>query len=249
MRVFFLLPLIASRVSAQSFEAASLRIQESGGNLRGNRGPQSEIQVTTGSLIAHGATLRSLVQWAWNLPPLAVSGPPEIDDGHYDVIARTAQPSGTDEIRVMMRHLLEERLSLQAHIEKKEKKVYALTVVPTGPKSQESTTEGPAEFTRSIVAGKTALVVRRGTMRELADALAKKLDELIVDQTGLKGRYDLSIDITPYAASPGDLNLSDNDVLTIMFSSLPAQTGLKLNSRRQPIELLVVDHIGPLKEN
>ncbi len=245
MRVPFLLPLITCCLFAQSFETASLRIQENGGSL----GSQSEIQTSPETLIAHGATLRSLVQWAWNVPPLAVSGPPEIDETHYDVIARTGKRADTDEIRVMLRQLLGERLSVRAHIEKKEKKAYALTLIPTGPKFQESTTDGPAEFTRSISAGKTALVVRRGTMQELADALAKKLNELIVDQTGLKGRYDLNIDITPYAASPGDLNISDNDVLTIMFSSLPAQTGLKLDSRRQPVDLLIVDHVGPLKEN
>ena len=230
---------------AQSFETASIRVQERGGGI----GPQSEIQASESSLIAHGATLRSLVQWAWDIPPLAISGPAEIDEGHYDVSARTARPSGTDEIRAMLRDLLGERLSLQAHEEKKVMRVYALTVGPNGPKFQESTTEGPAEFSRSIAGGKTALVVRRGTIPELAAALARKLNELIVDETGLKGRYDLSIDITPYAGQPGDLSLAANDVLTILFSSLPAQTGLKLDSRRQAVDLLIVDHVGDLKAN
>ena len=230
---------------AQEFETASIRVQErSGGN-----GPQSEIQASPGSLIAHGATLRSLVQWAWDIPPLAISGAAEIDEGYYDVSARTARPSSTDEIRLMLRRLLGERLSLEAHWEKKELRVYALILGPGGPKFQESTSEGPAEFSRSIAGGRTALVVRRGAMPELAAALAKKLNELIVDETGLKGRYDLRIDITPYAGQPGDLSLAANDILTILFSSLPAQTGLRLDARRQPVDLLIVDHVGPLKEN
>jgi uncharacterized protein (TIGR03435 family) len=222
-----------------------LRIHEAADNSQ----PPSDVQVSAGSFIAHGATLRSLIQWAWDVPPLTLSGPPAIDEAHYDVSARTGHPDSDNEIRLMLRHLLGERLSLQTHIEQKEKKVYALTVGPNGPRFRESTDDGPPEFSRNIVGGKTALVVHRGSMTQLANELAKKLNEIIVDETGLKGRYDLSIDITTYAGSPGDLSLAENDVLSILFSSLPAQTGLKLDSRRQLVDLLVVDHLGPLKEN
>ncbi len=234
--------ICSSCLFGQSFETASLRVQDASGT-------QSGIQATLGSFIVRGATLRSLVQWAWDVPPLSVSGLSSIDELRYDVTARTAQPATNAEMRVMLRNLLAERLSLQAHIEKKEKRHYALIVTADGPRFRESVEEGPAEFTRSIKDGRTALVVRRAAMPELAAQLARKLNELIVDETGLKGRYDLSIDITPYAGAPGDLNIADNDVLTIMFASLPAQTGLKLNSSKQPVDLLIVDHVGSLKDN
>ncbi len=232
----------SSGLASQTFDSASLKVQDASG-------PQSEIQVTPSSFAVRGASLRYLIQWAWDVPSLAISGSSAIDDIRYDVTARTGQPASSDQIRAMLRGLLNDRLSLQTHVEKKEKKHYALIVIPGGPKFRESTDDGPAEFTRGVNNGKTALVVRRGSMSELAAQLARKLNELIVDQTGLKGRYDLSIDITPYASKPGDLSIADNDVLTIMFASLPAQTGLKLDSSKQPVDILVVDRVGPLKGN
>ncbi len=232
---------------AQSFETASFRATEPGDN-----GQQSGPQVSPRSFVARGATLRSLIQWAWDVPPLALSGSPQIDQEYFDVAARTENPASTDELRIMLRHLLSERLALQTHIEKKEMRVYALTVAPNGPKFNESLAEGSAEFTRSVVAGKDhACGSTCNNVRRLAAALAKKLNELIVDETGLKGHYDLNIDITAYANgdNPQDLGIAYNDVLTILFSSLPAQTGLKLTSRREPVELLIVDNVGMLREN
>jgi uncharacterized protein (TIGR03435 family) len=172
-----------------------------------------------------------------------------IDDLRYEIAARTERPAGIEEMRMMLRHLLIERLALQTHVEKKDKRVYALTLAPGGPKFKESTVDGPPDFSRSIVSGKTALVVRRATMAQLGAALSRKFNELIVDATALHGRYDLAIDISAYAGAPGDLGLAYDDVLTILFSSLPAQTGLKLDSRRQFVEMLIVDHVGSPAEN
>ena len=62
------LKAVALFAVAQSLETASMRVQE---GTPGN-GPRSRIQASPSSLVVHGATLRSLVQWAWDIAPLAI---------------------------------------------------------------------------------------------------------------------------------------------------------------------------------
>ena len=77
-------------------------------------------------------------------------------------------------------------------------------------------------------------------MRELASRLAAGLRMPVIDKTGLPGRYDFTIDLMPYfpeAKGP------DVDFAAMIMAALPDQLGLTLESRKEPIEILVVDHV------
>jgi uncharacterized protein (TIGR03435 family) len=62
----------------------------------------------------------------------------------------------------------------------------------------------------------------------------------VVDKTGLSGRYDFTVDLSSYLADtkPGE----QPDMTGIMVSALREQLGLNLESRKERVEILVIDH-------
>jgi uncharacterized protein (TIGR03435 family) len=127
-------------------------------------------------------------------------------------------------------------MGVQAHMEKREMAVYALTVAKGGPKFSESTTEGP------MVSGqdKGAVLIQRVSMGELAAELGRgQFDRSVIDATGLKGRYDIRLDMAAIAAA----NQQDKmDAASAMITALQEQMGLKLEGRKDWADVLVIDH-------
>jgi uncharacterized protein (TIGR03435 family) len=77
-------------------------------------------------------------------------------------------------------------------------------------------------------------------MGELAAELGKGLlDRPVIDATGLKGRYDIHIDM----AAVRSVDHADRvDAASAMISTLEQQMGLKLEHRRDWMDVLVIDH-------
>ncbi len=189
------------------------------------------------TLTIRGASLQSLVQWAWDMPPFQVSGPAWLRESGFDVVAKSASPVNDDQLRLMLRTLLAERFGMKVHIEKNEMQVYALTVAKGGPKFHESATEGPPVFTN---AGKGMLIAERVSMQDFAEKISEPLGRPVIDATGLKGRYDIHIDVTAYLTNPGGSG-GEMDVMSVLFTALQEQLGVKLESRKDTPEILVVD--------
>lgn len=225
--------LAQSSEPAPAFDAASVKLatEDSMHNPGGRR-----IQTSPGSLITHGLTLRGCIMWAYNMPAQII-GPDWLNDVSLDIVAKAATPAGDKQLYQMLRTLLTERLGLRAHFEKREMPVYALTIAKTGPKFSESTTVGP------LVSGqdKGALVLQRISMDELAAEIGRGLfDRPVVDATGLKGRYDIRIDM----AAVRSMNQTDRmDAADAMMTALEQQMGLKLESRKGSVDVLVIDHV------
>ena len=72
----------------------------------------------------------------------------------------------------------------------------------------------------------------------MADALAQVLQIHVLDQTGLTGRYDATVDVTPYIQLDGS---GATDIVSIAITALQDLLGLKLEARKAPVEMLVVD--------
>ncbi len=227
---FFLLATIAG-AQTPSFEVASIRPSTT------SRVNDVHYDTTPNSLTVRGAALRALIQWAWDVPPFQVEGPGWIDSAGFDVTAKSGTNVTEDQLRLMLRTALASRLGVAVHNDPREMQTYSLTVAKGGPKFKESTSEGPPEFTN---AGKGMLVANRVTMAELASKISEPLQKPVIDATGLKGRYDIRIDVTAYmteAAQGG----GSMDVMSILFNALQAQLGVKLDSRKQNVNMLVVD--------
>ncbi|MBZ5631497.1 MAG: TIGR03435 family protein [Acidobacteriia bacterium] len=84
------------------------------------------------------------------------------------------------------------------------------------------------------------MVAQHATMAEFIGTLAGPLRTPVIDKTGLTGRYDFTVDLSSYFADakPGQ----QTDMTSIMMSALREQLGLNLESRKEPVEILVIDH-------
>jgi len=142
----------------------------------------------------------------------------------------------------MLRKLLAERFNLKAHPEQKVFSVYALTVEKNPPPLTKSDL--------SIAGYHTSLISRQAgdgqfeeqfafySMPDFADVLMNFIrDRQIVDETGLKGRFDFTVKI-PLETG----NITEEDVINALFQAVHT-LGFKLVPKKEPIEVLIVDHV------
>ncbi len=215
-----------------AFDAASIHPSE--GTAR------SEIQTSPGSVTIRNQNLLFLVQWAYDTPPFQINGPDWLKDTRYDVIAKSDGGGDDGQLRLMLQKLLADRFGLKAHTEQKEMQIYALTLAKGGPKFQESTDEGPPVFDqKSVRPG--VLTAHRVTMKALAAEISNPLNRPVIDETGLKGRYEIRIDATAYLQQGG--GEGQIDVMSVLFNALQQQLGVKLESKKENVDILVIDHV------
>ena len=192
--------------------------------------------------------LKSLLQFAFALPDSRIlGGPPWLATRKWDIEARAdaaadaqlhALPSTQARLlkQQMLRSLLADRFNLATHTETRDLSVYILVVAKGGPKFSPSPTGGT-----TIDAGRGRVHVQGSdhTLALLADQLGKILGRPVLDQTALDGRFDLTLQWTPDDATPGSTEPAN--AAPPLPTALQEQLGLKLQSARSPIEVLVVD--------
>jgi uncharacterized protein (TIGR03435 family) len=209
-----------------AFENASIRARQS--TSEGSRGPKDQVEFSGNRLTARNATLNTCLEAAYRLSSKQFTTPGDSGSWRYDIDAVAPADATKDEIRLMLRTLLRERLQMKQHMEIREIPVDALTLGKKAHKMQESTTEGEAEFN----AGR----YQRIPMWEFAWSWSNLLMTPVVDMTGLKGRYDFSLDIRPY------LN-HDTGRAAAFRAAVSDQLGLRVETRKAPVEFLVVDQV------
>jgi uncharacterized protein (TIGR03435 family) len=233
-----LLAALAAAAYSQSFEVASVKISDKF-RQGGPDSRRSSIDTTSGNLTMRNTPLRQAITWAYKVSPLQISGK-AFDEERYDIIAKAAGPAKTEEMRVMLQTLLAERLKLALHRETKEMSAYAIVEAKGGHKLKESEL-GDGHGVKPIE-GKIALHGVAASLDLLAMFLSQPLRTPVVDMTGLKGKYDFTFDVStevPMDRKEGD---SPPDPVSVLQLLLPKQLGLKLEARKLPIEMLVIDH-------
>jgi uncharacterized protein (TIGR03435 family) len=205
-----------------------------------------------GRFTAKGVTLRELISEAYDLRDHQISGGPGwMGSARFDIDARPSSaveialgPAGFSQIRPMIQSLLEERFRLAVHRETKQEPVYELVVARGGPKLKEvpdsaNASQSGLHTERQKIVGTAA----RAPM--LARVLAGRLGRSVIDKTGLTGKYDFTLEYTP---DPGPL-AGEQDAPPppdssgpSLFTALQDQLGLKLESAKGPVEVLVIDH-------
>jgi len=224
------LPLLAQNPQPPAFDVASVKLAaDETTRIEGRR-----IQTTPNTLTTRGLSLRACIEWAYGMPA-RIAGPAWLGDVRLDIVAKTARPATDQQLYRMLRTLLIERMGLKTHVEPKEMAVYALTLAKGGPKFSASATEGP-EVTRQE---RGAIVIQRATIAELAAELSGKVfDRPVIDATGLKGRYDIRLDMAAIMAA----NKADpSDPAGVMMDALQEQMGLKVVARKAQVDVLVID--------
>ena len=224
--------LLHAQTQPPTFDAASLK------PVATCNAPQDP-QTGPGTLTIRGRTPLVLIQWAYDLPRSQVSGPPFLMENCFDLIAKGAGREDDAQLRLMLRTLLADRFGLKAHLEQREMQVYALTLAKGGPKFKESPTDGPPTVDRT---NPVILSAHHMTLTEVGYRIADEVGRPVTDETGLTGRYEIRMDISPYIAAAGTADAGKLDMMSILFTGLTEQLGLKLESRKSTVPILVIDH-------
>jgi len=203
---------------------------------------------------------------AYNVKNVA-NAPDWLTGERYDIVAKAAGQPGSDQVEAMMRTMLKQRLKLVAHIEPRETAAYALVVArPDHPGLKLFTRDCDAIRAEREAAMKTgqqpaptspmtgpvcgytwssAIYSGGITLAQLAGMLDWVAGRVIVDRTGLPGRYEFTLRFASPAAPPSDAP----DAPPVLFTALQEQLGLRLDALRAPIPTLVIDHIERPDEN
>ncbi|HEX4138276.1 MAG TPA: M56 and DUF3738 domain-containing protein [Bryobacteraceae bacterium] len=226
------------------FEVASIKP-----NSSGLKGVCCLVQ-PGGRLHATSATLKSMIEWAYGVQDYQISGGPTwLDSAGYDILAEPEHASNPnwenrDYFRQMVQGLLAERFSLRLQRETKDLPIYELTIAKNGPKMKAFERPQNAGDTR-IHGGKGQLIAEKLTMNLLAqEVLSNVLGRPVVDKTGLTAWYDFKLEWTPdegVRGPDGQREGAGDAAGPSIFSAVQDQLGLKLESTRGPVEILVIE--------
>jgi uncharacterized protein (TIGR03435 family) len=205
---------------------------------------------------AVGATVNDLIVFAYGVHAGQISGAPAwVESDKFDI---TGKPEGggqpnPNQFKTMLQKLLADRFQLTLHRDKKQLTVYALTVGKNGPKLTRSEA---ASSIPNLIFRAGNWPVRNATMEEFAGVMQAHLDRPVVDQTGLKGRFDFQLqwtpDETPFASpgGPGEPpKPPERETQPDLFTAIQQQLGLKLESTRAQTDVLVIDKVEKPSEN
>jgi len=151
----------------------------------------------------------------------------------------------------MLRTLLEDRFRLAVHRESKELPGYALVVANKGFKLKPVEPGGPGG-TESKGGPVVTLTGNKTLIAQLAGALARSLEQPVVDQTGIDGVYDFELrwtrndKISTTIRSPNDTDDTAAELAPSVFTALPQTLGLRLQPQRVAVEIVIVGHVDRL---
>ena len=186
--------------------------------------------------------IKLLVRQAFQVQNTQISGGPEwLDSDRYDIEAKTGRPEKPrpGDLAPLLQALLAERFHLKFHREKREMSVAALVVNPR-PKLKASEGEANAISTR-VGAGKSQAVATGVTMATLAAYVSNRLGRVVIDKTGLSGAYDFELDWSP--------NEEADAPAPPLVTALREQLGLRLETQKSPVEVLVIERLERPSEN
>jgi uncharacterized protein (TIGR03435 family) len=206
-----------------------------------------------------------LIMRAYRLLEFRLSAVPAwVNTERYDIVGLAPGATSSDEITPRLQSLLAERFKLAAHMEKKEVSVYWLVRAGKdgrlGPKFHKSTADcqrlaPPPVCTIRLTS--SSFATGGSPMIAFVNVLSQLTQRIVVDRTGLTGLFEAELRWTPDGPSPVVPTLpggpetppgydSNEPPLT---TALQQQLGLKLEGRRELVDMLVIDRIEHPTEN
>ncbi len=242
-------PMAASEVP--EFEVATIKPSKPDQQGKG-------ITVRGRQFVTINTSLNDLITFVYGLHAKQISGGQAwMDSERFDI---TAQPKGEGQpnekqLKTMIQKLLAERFKLTFHREKKEQSVYAVTVAKGGSKLTKS--EGDPNGLPGLgFRGLGALIVRNANIADFASLMQTAvLDRPVVDQTGLTGRWDFTLDWTPDEFQFAGMGVkmpppaNNGAAKPDLFTAMQEQMGLKLESTKAQADTFVIDSVSKPTEN
>ena len=239
-----------------AFEVATIKPNVSGA---GNR----LIRPSPGRLSIFNMTLKDLVMFAYQVRDFQVlGGPGWINSDQYDIEAKAEGNPSQDQMKLMLQTLLKDRFALALHHDTKELPVYELTVAKGGLKLQPLKPGGcipfdptkpnvapgkkPFDFCGAMGMGRGGFDAANASMADMARMFSIPLGRTVVDKTGIAGEFPVHLTFAPDEVAgvppPADAGPS-------FFTAVQEQLGLKVESGKGPVEVLVIEHAEKPSEN
>jgi uncharacterized protein (TIGR03435 family) len=236
MRAIAILLLVAMAAAGQGFEAASIK--------RGDQtAPNSGWSQSPGRITIENMTLKQLVEFAFNVKEYQISGGPKwLDGDRFTIVAKMegignpSRTGGDPRMRTAMKALLADRFQMVSHIEEKDLSGYALVLAKSGFKLKPVQNE---EMTSNSW-GNGKATFKHTPLAEFADALGTIIERPVVDQTEIAGVYDIKLEWSPDGRAEGGPSI---------FTAIQEQLGLRLEARKVPAKLIVIDKAEKPGEN
>jgi uncharacterized protein (TIGR03435 family) len=245
-------PMLVGIVQAQgqlTFDVASIRpANPKEQNRRINIVPGGGLNIVN-------IPVRELIEFAYSMRQAQiVDSPGWTGTTAYDIVARLEKPEGkTDfdqmnegerdtlqmQLKKRTQALLEDRFQLKVRREAREMPILALTVAKGGLKMQR-VAEGD-ERPRNMFMRRGSMSAQKAPMAMLANALSRHLSQSVVDQTGLQGDFDISMNWSPDAAPDAEG--------PSIYTALQEQLGLRLESKKGAMEVIVIERVERPSEN
>jgi uncharacterized protein (TIGR03435 family) len=214
--------------NATVFEVASVKPNNVGGH--------TSFTISGGRLTVTNFSLTMLMQYAFGIREFQISGGPGwLTTERYDIVATTGAQDGltSKELEPYLQSLLRDRFQLKVHRETKVFQVYSLVLAKNGPKLTAHTGAGESSIIGRDESGRISKNATNATTARLANTLSAELDRTVIDNTGLKGGYDFHLEWAPNPTPDSDE--------PSLFTAVQQQLGLKLESARSPVEIIVID--------
>jgi len=236
--LFLVFPVAALLAQAPpAFEVSTIR--PTAGPIPGVPPMFGQQRTTADTLTVRHTPLIEVIRRAFGVvEQQLVGGPDWVRQQRFDIVGKSAVPATDAELWSMVRPLLEERFKLKYHREPREVSGLALVVGKNGPKLTRS--EGGSN---NISAAGGVLTGHNVPMASLAGLLSSVMRQPVTDATGLEGTYNFSVDPKPYAGQ------GPFDLPSMTITAIQEELGLRLESRKFELQVMVIDHIEAPDEN
>lgn len=207
----------------------------------------------------NNVALKDMIAQAYDVKDFQISGPEWLRSARFDVVATMPEGTTPEQRRLMLQNLLAERFQLSTHRESKDMQIFALVVTKGGPKIKPSEVQVEAKGGRMMF-GPEGLECKQMAMSGLAQMLARQMARPVLDMTELKGVYDFKLKYTMDEGMRGNMmagmppppprpdgggekaEARGQENGPSIFAAVQEQLGLKLEARKGPMDILVVDH-------
>lgn len=216
-------------------------------------GPRYSLRGRT--FVAVAASLHDLIKFASGVHASQIINAPEwAASDRYDVegVPQGEGMPNDRQFKAMLRKLLADRFQLAVHREQRELPAFVL-VLGSGAPRLTPTRADPASLPVAGI-GPGLFYGVNATTTDFATALqGAALDRPVVDQTGLAGRWDFRLEWTPDPSQFGGRALpigpADASRPPALFTAIQEQLGLKLESKRASVDVLVIDRVEKPSDN
>jgi len=237
-----------------AFEVASIKPAPA------QQGPRRHVGLSQdeGRITISNMSMRNLLTQAYKVKDQQLIGPDWIDSERYDIVAKLPEGATKAQVPQMLQTLLKERFKVTVHKESKTMPVYAMVVAKGSPKLKTADADTGLNMRMSPVGRQ---LTGQATLDHVADVLSSSMDRSVLNLTGLTGVYDIDLTWTPddtdragakmamIGPGPGgprpehpeDPKAAASADAPNIFIALQEKLGLKLEARKAPVDVIVVD--------